>query len=303
MNSPFKFGNPLDKNLLENKIAAAITGGLNQASWISEQPPLRFYGSSASTCERRNVAAWHTSTSESMDAAGRLYTEIGKAIHALFDDALNKNGLLIAAEFKLPRWSKYFAGATFGGVIDHILLIDDELAVNDTKTCGKLPSMPKSLHVAQVQTYCLLSGIDKGFITYQSRNVRDWSKPGIAIKVFDVSPTENDLKRISFRIANAIAHHEANCLPPIPKHIVKSQHCNYCFFHDNCYKAVLPNWTRNGELHNIVPVEKVEPIREHALEIARNILEHREARFDELVKILVDKGALITDESKAKSIA
>lgn len=188
------------------------------------------YGADAGLCARRNVLLEHNEWIASNKSATTIaYMKIGVALEEMLVSALKRAGRLVASQLPLPKIPE----VKVNGYIDMVVFdSEDELALVEVKTCGKLPSAISPTHLAQIQFYAAASGLHKAWVTYISRNVREEFGNELAIRTFPVDCGEAQLKaRILTAVLSRLASDEHR-LPPVPAHFRKHTECHYCEFRD-----------------------------------------------------------------------
>lgn len=205
----------------------------------SVQPATRrpwLYGSDAGLCPRKNVFySQNDSVPFQMQPSTRTYMAVGVALENLLAEGLTEKGRLVTQNPYLVAIPE----AKVRGKIDLVVFDhEDELALIEVKSCGDLPNQPSSQHLAQIQTYCAISGIHRGWLTYISRKVQDqtaWG-PNIAIRTFKVDVSEEALKGRLFTIIFSDLCIKSSKLPKVNATFRKTEECRYCPFLDFCWK-------------------------------------------------------------------
>jgi CRISPR/Cas system-associated exonuclease Cas4 (RecB family) len=200
----------------------------------SQRPYL--YGADAGMCARKNVFhANNTWVPFDKTPASIGYMAIGDALENMLAKGLSDKGKLVAQNMRLVD----MALLKISGKMDLIFSDNnDELRLAEIKSCGALPSEPKINHLAQVEMYAAVSGFDRVWLTYVSRNVRNSFGPKISMKTFEVAVTP-DVIRTRFEIAAlSMLASKHGKLPPKAAHFRKSQECLYCPFLDFCWGKV-----------------------------------------------------------------
>lgn len=190
------------------------------------------YGSDAGFCSRRNVLLEHNNIIESLsNSAGNAFMAIGTALENLLADALQRGERLLAQNQRLVLMPEVkVAGKIDFIVFDHT----DSLALIECKSCGELPLEPKPTHLAQIQTYAAISGVDTAYLTYVSRKIT-WKQP-LSLKTFVVDTSEAALfERLRIAALSRLAS-DRKQLPQVPAYFRKHTECHYCEFRDYfCY--------------------------------------------------------------------
>jgi len=213
------------------------------------------YGADAGLCARKNVLLEHnTWIPGEVTPASAGYMAIGVALEDLLANSLRRHGRLVTQGMYLIDMPVL----KIRGKIDLIAFdFQDELCLIEVKTCGKLPTEPKHDHLAQIQTYCAVSGITRAWLTYMSRDVRSDYGPKMAIRSFPVETGSEALyKRLETASLSLLASKEG-MLPPVPATFRKHTECHYCSFRDHfCWR------TRPG-LPGAPSVEPTAPLPEY----------------------------------------
>lgn len=223
-----------DTRLREADIDAWYQEQIRETGSASKRPYL--YGSDAGLCARRNVLLEHnTWIPTGKSPATAAYMAIGVGLEDMLAAALKRRQRLLAQGQRLVDLTE----VKISGKIDLIVFDhDDQLALVEVKTCGELPTEPKAVHLAQIQTYAAVSGIHRCWLTYISRNVRDSFTEKLSLRSFPVDCSEDVLKG---RLATALLSRTASDshrLPPIPATFRKHNECHYCEFRDQfCWRA------------------------------------------------------------------
>lgn len=198
------------------------------------KPPYKrphLYGADAGLCARRNVLlANNDGVPSHISATSNAYMSLGVALEEMLAAGLQKKERLICKQLPLPLMPE----VKIRGYIDLVIFDhEDELALVEVKSCGKLPDEPKPTHLIQIQTYCAVTGIERAWLTYLSRNVSEegeWGK--LAIRSFRVDPGADVQKeRLSVAMLSHLADQEKT-LPQKPVKFRKHTECHYCEFRD-----------------------------------------------------------------------
>lgn len=190
------------------------------------------YGSDAGFCPRRNCLLEHNTFVDSLvNSAGSGYMAIGVAFENLLAESLQNTGKLVVQDSRLIEIDE----VKVSGKIDMFIFDqEDELAIVECKTTGDLPIEPKPTHLAQVLTYSAISGIDKAYLIYMSRNLNP--KNSIPLKVFKIDTSEEVIINTLTTILLSRYSTDERLLLPIPKTFRKHTECHYCEFRDYyCY--------------------------------------------------------------------
>lgn len=249
------------------------------------------YGSDAGHCARRNVLLAHN---EDMDfeqpATAKAYMALGVAYEDLLAESLKKKDRLIAQGLRIPLMPE----VKISGILDLLVFdSDDELAIIEVKTCGKLPDQPKPTHLAQAQIYAAVTGVRKVWLSYFSRNVQLVYGEGLSVRSFAVDTSDEALaKRIETALISDWAA-AVNGTPPIPTSFRKHTECHVCEFRDvYCWK---PRPGAGGEVQPL-PVTLSElstseyiSLKTKAEAESKNIISNAKERKKDFLKTVLDK--------------
>lgn len=223
-----------DPRAPKNDIDAWWNGLLGSVQPATRRPWL--YGSDAGLCPRKNVFySQNDSIPFQMQPSTRAYMATGVALENLLADGLSEKGRLICQNPYLIEMPEVKVRGKIDLVVfDH----EDELALIEVKSCGELPNQPNVQHLAQIQTYCAISGIHRAWLTYISRKVQDQSAwgPNIAIRTFKVETEPLTLTNRLFTAVFSDLCIKAGKLPLMYSHFRKTEECRYCSFLDFCWK-------------------------------------------------------------------
>jgi hypothetical protein len=219
-------GDPRAKN---NDIDAWWNGLLAESSEPRSRPYL--YGSDAGLCARRNVLHEHnTWIPNDKPATANAYMSIGVALENMLAKGLFDSDRLLVQNMRLIDMPEL----KISGKIDLIAFDhEDELALFEIKSCGKLPADPNPVHLAQIQTYAAVSGIHRCWLTYISRNVREEFGSAIAIRTFRVDTSREILQARLTTAALSVNASRLHKLPPVPATFRKHTECHYCEYRDH----------------------------------------------------------------------
>lgn len=213
-----------------------VTGRLTKlitAAHASEHPVRRsrFYAGDLGFCSRASATFCLVSPDFMVqeNAASQFYFNGGNAAHEVIEQGFEKAGILVAAEYHLQD-----IGMNLGGRIDDVIKLDDDYALVEIKTCGAIPGSPKPQNLAQLMVYLLVTGIDRGFLYYISRNVADFSG-ALKSAEFEVIPTEEDLYFTAYTMSVAYFSTLTKKQPPIPPNIKTRSRCGFCPFTSSCW--------------------------------------------------------------------
>jgi hypothetical protein len=225
-----------DPRLKEQDIDKWYQGMLRSVGKTQRRAHL--YGADAGLCARRNVLLEHnTWVPSETSSATNAYYAIGIALEDMLCKGLENANQLIASNPYLVE----IPGLKIRGKID-LVIVDhqEELALVEVKSCGKLPTEPRPTHLVQAQTYAAVSGIHKVWLTYISRHVNPQGEkwgPNVAMRSFLVD-TGTEVLKERLRVALvSVAASRLRQLPPVPAHFRKHTECHYCEFRDLfCWK-------------------------------------------------------------------
>lgn len=201
---------------------------LREVRGASSRPYL--WGADAGLCARRNVLLEHNNwVSSETSPASQAYMAIGVGLENMLAAALQRRGRLIRQSAELPE----MPGLKVRGKIDLVAFDhEDKLSLIEVKTCGKLPTEPRPTHLAQIQTYCAISGVDRAWLTYLSRDVRHQFGTGLSLRSFAVPTDRESLTRRLATAALSRLASDTGALPPVPAAFRKHTECHYCEFRD-----------------------------------------------------------------------
>lgn len=210
-----------------------------------EKPPFkreRMFGADAGRCARLNVLhSVNRDVFSVNDASSLAYMKIGSALEELFVTALRKSGRLLYAQYWLPDLPR----VRIGGKIDLIFQDHtDNLAIGEIKSCAALPMEPKWTHLVQAQMYAAVTGFDRCYLVYASREVQArWGQP-FAIRTFEVDTSHEVLRqRLETAALSQIAI-EKSVLPEMPAWFRKNVECIYCPFQHICWDGTMDSPVR-----------------------------------------------------------
>lgn len=248
------------------------------------------WGADAGLCARRNVLLEHNEGISSVTtAASNAYMSIGVALEDMLARSLRERNRLYTQGMYLVE----IPDLRIRGKIDLVVLDHEEqLALIEVKTCGKLPTSPQPTHLAQIQTYAAVSGITRCWLTYISRNVatEPWG-PGVAVRTFRIDTDQDVLKgRLHTAVVSRLSS-DIHRLPPIPSTFRKHTECHYCEFRDShCW---IPRPGLRTEDKDTYPLER-NPVVEISIEEFANIEREANKRSTELINsILFRKKATL----------
>jgi hypothetical protein len=162
----------------------------------------------------------------------------GIAIEDMLAKALQDHGRLVKQDIRLVELnSRLMPNLRISGKMD-IIALDHEgqLGLIECKTCGPLPSKPKTNHLIQLQTYAALSGFNRCYLTYVSRKVSSGGARGkLDCITFPVNITPDVIYWRFYQAA--LSQHSMECrrCPPVDPTFRKSHECVWCDFTDYCW--------------------------------------------------------------------
>lgn len=221
-NSPFRTGKYLESK--PGRWEALLERNLKEVGYPSRS---KIYGSNAGLCERQTAGLLLLSDEHEahLNAASQFYFSIGSTYETLVKRALEREGILLVDEMPIEL---DIGNTSVSGRIDFV--IEDpnnhDMVLVELKSCGKLPTQPKYHHLAQLQTYLLLSGLPRGLLWYISRSVADYTGK-VSQVVFEVEPTEDEFHQVALSLARGAIFAKEGAIPPIPAHMRKYK-CGFC---------------------------------------------------------------------------
>lgn len=221
-----------EKSDMESWLTSLLEKGRKEDSEIRSRPHL--YGSDAGFCSRRNVLLQHNVwLNSTVNSAGRGYMAIGIAFEDLLVESLKRAGRFLTGQLRGANLPGLKVSSRFDAVI---LDANDDLALLEVKTCGRLPDEEKPAHLAQLQTYAAQSGIRNAHLVYMSRELSPLRS--IPVRSFAVDTSDEALlKRMAIAYESGLAAEKA-ALPPRPATFRKHTECHYCEFRDYfCWNA------------------------------------------------------------------
>jgi hypothetical protein len=228
------------------------------------------YGASAAYCPRQNfLLSKDWSNRWDVSPLSEMYMGIGNGIEGALVSALRRNGKLFTTNPYIPPIEPKVSGK-----IDLIYLDrNDQIALGEVKSCGKLPTRPKDAHRLQLLTYGAVSGFDNCNLIYVSRNVTSDQK-NLDIRIFNLPINEDVLKIIFGKIVLSQIGIDLGLMPPIPDDFRKSYHCGFCSFNKIC-------WAGEHVDFNHMTVEKINELKPQIdLQVAKLIDERKQRKID-----------------------
>lgn len=239
----------------------------------------KIYGSSAGLCERQTAGLilLPKGVTEERNAATQFYFSIGNAFEQVVERALKADGSWLASEMivKLPVGEYEVSGR-----IDFVVQGDERPLLVELKTCGKVPEKPRPYQLAQLHTYLLVTGFPSGLLWYISRSVAGWSGT-IQQRVFEVTPTEQELKVAANSIAVGAAYAAAERLPARPDRMRKYK-CGFCPLIPHCWDD-----EKLVDVPQATPAERI-ALQETARDLFNELMDGREARRELFMETLAE---------------
>lgn len=233
MSNPFIVKVKSSQQTLEEVIVSGLTSIRTR-----ERPNSRFYSSDAGHCPVKNVRAATDVGQAVFTAASTLYTEIGNKVHEEVIKSLDKEGLLIFDEYKLPD-----LGVKLGSKVDAIIFWESKFYGLEIKTCGELPGSIKPEHKAQAALYSFITGLPF-IVVYLSRNVADWQGQ-VKIKSFFLEYDDEYIQTTLKNVITASLSLDKGLIPPIPIGFERNKFpCGQCNYNFACYNGMIPNGLR-----------------------------------------------------------
>lgn len=249
------------------------------------------------------------------------YAALGNAIEENVLRKYRSAGQLYLDQWKIPEQLTKL-GLNVGGIIDAFIEIDGELVLLDIKTVGAVESAPyiqlhshevndlvsgvdlvfpatdkrlketiekgvKDSHIAQLQLYAAITGIDNVYIQLMSRKVQDTyttdGDPSVKFEMVPVSTSSLE-KRV------AIVHYAERCreLGYLPDKLagIKKTMCSdaFCEFQAFCWKD-----EDCGTSLQPIPAEMSVAIKLESIEFAKEYIAKRPERKELTLKLLADE--------------
>lgn len=187
----------------------------------------KIFGSNAGLCSRQTAGMilMDESFESVVDASSEFYFAIGSSFEKVIKKAFKKSGLQFIDEIHVSGQMAEDL-PEISGRVDFTVKEDGELTLIELKSCGKLPDKPRPSHLAQLKTYLLLTGVQKGVLWYVSRNVANY-KGEIQSVTFEVEPTDSEFLKTATEIAIGSLGAVNELIPQIPPHMKKYK-CGFC---------------------------------------------------------------------------
>ena len=233
MASPFLKGRKKERPELFGKWESIIE---NELKTTSKEKRARIFASSAGLCSRQTAGMFFLpeDLKNHRKASTQFYFKVGSLFEDIVGEALNKSGILLDRETRIEAYHKKLP---ISGRIDFVAKDPEDggVVLLELKTCGKLPVKPKPAHLAQLLTYLALTGMPRGIIWYFSRTVAGWGGSLIQ-KVFEVEPTEDDIRDVLFKMTFGALSAKKKFLPPLPDDM-KRYKCGFCPLIPYCWEG------------------------------------------------------------------
>lgn len=238
------------------------------------------------------------------------YAAIGNTIESIVLAKYRKAKQLYLSQWKIPS-ELTSLGLDIGGIIDALLMINGELVLIDVKTVGSVDTQAyvplqqdevsqlmsggsitlessddrikqtvekgvKETHIAQLQLYAAVTGLDNVYVQLMSRRVQDtYTSDGAPSVKFEQIPTH--LAALESRVA--IVQYALRCLQlgylPDKLKGIKKTTCGdaFCTFQDYCWKGEIINTS-------LAPIdEKVSmDLKRECLGFAQDYMSRKEER-------------------------
>lgn len=273
-----------DPRIAKSDIDSWYNGLLGSVQPATARPWL--YGSDAGLCARKNVFySQNDSVPFIMQPSTRTYMAIGVALENLLAEALKDAGRLIAQNPYLIAMPE----VKVRGKIDLVIFdMEDELALVEVKSCGELPTEPNPQHLAQIQTYCAISGVHRAYLTYISRKVQGNSSwgPNVDIRSFRVDTDKDSLYFRLYTVALSDLAIKEKKLPLINPTFRKTLECRYCPFLNYCWRSEPRYGGEEPEDSGIESFSIEEEVRvsDRANTVAMSLLKESSFRRDQSIK-------------------
>lgn len=233
MTKVFKKGRKRKYSTADLKWEGVIERNLKSTSTSGRD---RIFASNAGLCERQTAGLMmlFDETREQRRASTQFYFKTGSAFEDVMSRAFQKSKMEVDRETRVESTHPQLP---VSGRIDFILkdLEDDELVLMELKTCGKLPTQPKPVHLAQLMVYLTITGMPRGLLWYVSRTVAGWD--GVLRQtVFEIIPDETEKYKIALKMAIGALSAKAGFLPAIPEDM-KRYKCGFCTLIPHCWEG------------------------------------------------------------------
>lgn len=299
---------------LENFFASLHSG--KTQTYKKERP-----SASASLCQRQ-IALDMLLPPREIERQKSLdyYAEVGKAIETIALQNYRKSGALILSQWKMPQQLTGL-GVNVGGIIDALISYKGEIVLIDIKTIGFVDSTAhinlnptevqqlmqgndilllsedervkttvekklKEAHLAQLQLYAAITGLDNVYLQVMSRRINDvfnFEDTGPTVRFEQVSLDDATLKKRIAVVLYAQMCYERKLIPDKLAGIKKS-HCSdaFCTFVDYCWK--------NGPIDTtgLTAIEKEEQLelKKLAFAMAETYISYRPQRREITMELI-----------------
>lgn len=200
--------------------------------------PHGIFASRAGLCERQTAGSVLFGSGIDLGtrkASSAFYFKIGSAFEDVVEKAFLNAGILLEREMRIES---YHPELNVSGRIDFVIAGETEPLLVELKTCGKLPEKPKAPHLAQLQVYLVLTGMEKGVVWYISRSVSDYSGD-LKQRAFEITLSEKERAKVLNKMVLGQLYANENSLPPIPKGMKKYK-CGFCPLVPVCWDGATP---------------------------------------------------------------
>lgn len=251
----------------------------------------------------------------------QYYAAIGNALEAVALRQYRDAGQLILSQWRIPKEITDL-GMNLGGVIDAIVEIDGNIILIDIKTVGTVEAAPflmlnhedmnhlsngrsievesedpriketaikgsKEGHLAQLQLYAAMTGLDDVYLQIMSRKVQDrfsTSDSSPTVKFEKVSTATAQLEKRVAVVLYGIRCKELGFLPDVLLNIKRS-HCSdaFCNFQNFCWKGNEDNINPNLQP---ISVETSKELKMEAYEKAKDYVSLRAERLEITMALL-----------------
>lgn len=230
--SAFKTGRKREYRSATNKWKALVEENLIGESSVGRN---RIFASSAGLCKRQTAGLFMfpKGAKEIQAAPSQFYFKIGSAIEKVMDMAFTQAGVFVDAE---TRVEIPVGDTTLSGRIDFVIRDPDdgELVLVELKSCGRLPTKPKDYQLAQLKTYMVITGMERGLLWYVSRNVAGYDRE-ILQTVFEIKLNDRERAQVAYNISIGAVFGLAGVLPHKPDEM-KRYKCGFCPLVPMCWE-------------------------------------------------------------------
>jgi len=197
----------------------------------------RPYASSVGYCPRQNfLFSKPQKQLNHFSAPNAIYMGIGNGVEEFLYRRFEENDKALASNIYLPDLRPEWNEIDIGGKIDIVGLDhNDEIAIWEVKTCGKLPVEPKLSHLRQVQVYSIFGGFNRANLIYFSRDVIEWPNTELQVRNFVIDTSYEALFPVTKQVFYTFEALALGILPNQAGGFRKSSECKYCPFKDECH--------------------------------------------------------------------